>query len=59
MSAPLQHQPVTAIRAALSDAQIDAIFDLHRMLKRDGDHDLMAIGAAAIGTPGPAFLRPS
>ena len=41
------------MRAALSDAQIDAIFDVQRMADRDrmsdrGD-DLVAIGAAAIG----------
>ena len=40
----------TAMRAALSDAQINAIFDLQRMQRRDGrDDDLVAIGAAAIG----------
>lgn len=38
-----------AMRTALSDAQIDAIFQLQRMPGRDGESDLVAIGAAAIG----------
>ena len=42
-----------AMRAALSDAQVNAIFDLERMREReregDRDDDLVAIGAAAIG----------
>jgi len=38
-----------AMRAALSDAQVNAIFDLERMRQREGDDDLVAIGAAAIG----------
>lgn len=40
-----------AMRTALSDAQIDAIFDLERMRRREseGDDDLVAIGAGAIG----------
>ena len=33
---------------ALSDAQIAALFDVERMRERDGDNDLLAIGAAAI-----------
>ena len=38
-----------AMRARLSDAQIDAIFDLARMDQRTGNDDLVAIGATAIG----------
>ena len=38
-----------AMRARLSDAQIDAIFDLARMREDTSDHDLVGIGAAAIG----------
>jgi hypothetical protein len=38
-----------AMRKALSDAQIEAIFELHRMPRQDADSDLVAIGAAAIG----------
>lgn len=38
-----------AMRKALSDAQIDAIFELHRMRRQEADSDLVAIGAAAIG----------
>jgi hypothetical protein len=33
----------------LSDAQIDAIFDLARMRESKGNDDLVAIGATAIG----------
>lgn len=36
-------------RTALSDAQLDALFDEERMREREGNHDLVAIGAAAIG----------
>ena len=38
-----------AMRAALGDAQINAIFDLDRMRERSSDDDLVAIGAAAVG----------
>ena len=38
-----------ATSAALSDAQIDALFDVERIRERDGNHDLLAIGAAAMG----------
>jgi hypothetical protein len=45
------------MRAALSDAQINAIFDLQRMQRRDGrDDDLVAIGAAAIGALIGSFI---
>lgn len=37
------------MRARLSDAQIDAIFDLARMRESKGNDDLVAIGATAIG----------
>jgi hypothetical protein len=37
------------IRDRLSDAQIDAIFDLARMRQDEGNGDIVAIGAAAIG----------
>jgi len=39
----------TALRGALSDAQIEALFDHERMRDREGRHDLVAIGAAALG----------
>lgn len=49
------------MRKALSDAQIDAIFDLQRMQDRqrlrDRDDDLVAIGAAAMGALITALLR--
>jgi hypothetical protein len=38
-----------AIRHRLSDAQIDAIFDLARMRQDEGNGDIVSIGAAAIG----------
>lgn len=38
-----------AMRTRLSDAQIDAIFDLARMPPDSGDRDLLGVGAAAIG----------
>jgi hypothetical protein len=50
-----------AIRAALSDAQINAIFDMQPMVDRERmlerGHDLVAIGASAIGTLVASFLR--
>ncbi len=48
-----------AMRKALSDAQIDAIFELHRMPGQDADSDLVAIGAGAIGALIAALLRSS
>ena len=39
-----------AMKSRLSDAQIDAIFDLARMRERTGNDDLVAIGATAIGS---------
>jgi uncharacterized Zn finger protein (UPF0148 family) len=36
------------LRAALRDAQVDAIFDLERMRDRDDGRDLVAVGATAI-----------
>jgi hypothetical protein len=47
----------SALRTSLSEAQIDAIFDLNRMRQRDGDDDLVAIGAAAIGGLIAGLLR--
>lgn len=38
-----------ATSAALSDAQINALFDVERNREREGNHDLLAIGAAAMG----------
>lgn len=38
-----------ATSAALSDAQINALFDVERIREREGNHDLLAIGAAAMG----------
>jgi len=46
-----------AMRKALSDAQIDAIFELQRMPRQEANSDLVTIGAAAIGTLVAAFLR--
>ena len=34
---------------ALSNAQLDALFDQTRTSEREGNHDLLAIGVAAIG----------
>ncbi len=45
-----------AMRTALSDAQIDAIFELRRMPRQDVDSDLVAIGAAAIGALLAGFI---
>jgi endogenous inhibitor of DNA gyrase (YacG/DUF329 family) len=36
-------------RTMLSDAQLDALFDAERMRDHETSHDLVAIGAAAIG----------
>jgi hypothetical protein len=51
-----------AMRAALSEAQINAIFDMQRMADRerlvDRGDDLVAIGAAAIGELIEALVRP-
>jgi hypothetical protein len=38
-----------AIRNRLSEAQIDAIFDIARMRQDEGSGDIVAVGAAAIG----------
>jgi hypothetical protein len=38
-----------AVRNRLSEAQIDAIFDIARMRQDEGSGDIVAIGAAAIG----------
>ena len=56
-SAPASADP-NAMRAALSDAQVNALFDLQRMDRREGerDDDLVAIGAAAIGALVGIFL---
>ena len=45
------------MRTTLSDAQINAIFDVERMRQSDGDDDLVAIGAAAIGGLIAGLLR--
>jgi hypothetical protein len=46
-----------AVNTRLRDAQIDAIFDLERMRQREGNDDLVAIGAAAIGALVAGVLR--
>jgi hypothetical protein len=48
-----------ALRTTLSDAQINAIFDVERMRRSpsEGGNDLVAIGAAAIGVLIAAVLR--
>ena len=38
-----------AAKVAMSDAQLNALFDLERMREHDGSSDLLAVGAAAIG----------
>ena len=43
-------------RQALSDAQIDALFDQERMRERQGDNDLLVIGMKAIAGLVGAFL---
>jgi hypothetical protein len=49
-----------AVRTALSDAQVNAIFDLERMQqKSERNDDLVAIGAAAIGALVAGLLRAS
>jgi hypothetical protein len=55
-SSPAPSDP-DAMRAKLSDAQIDAIFDLKRMRQGEADDDLVAIGAAAIGALVAGLLR--
>ncbi len=56
-SAPAATDP-DAMRKTLSDAQIDAIFDLERMNRREGDDDLVVIGAAAIGALIAGLIAP-
>jgi hypothetical protein len=58
--APASADP-DSTRAALSDAQVNAIFDLERMRRREGERgdDLVAIGAAAIGALVADLLRSS
>lgn len=46
-----------AMRTTLSDAQINAIFDVERMRQSEGGDDLVAIGAAAIGGLLAGLLR--
>jgi hypothetical protein len=46
-----------AMRTTLSDAQINAIFDLNRKRQREGGDDLVAIGTAAIGALVAGLLR--
>jgi len=45
-----------ATRQALSDAQIDALFDQERVRQRAGNNDLLVIGIEAIGALVGAFL---
>jgi hypothetical protein len=46
-----------AARTAMTNAQIDALFDLERSRERDEHHgDLLAIGAHAIGAALGAFF---
>jgi hypothetical protein len=44
---PSQAAPTTT---ALSEVQLNALFDEERIRDHEGSHDLLAIGAAAIGT---------
>jgi hypothetical protein len=45
------------VRTTLSDAQVDAIFDVERLRQREGNDDLVSIGAAAIGALVAGLLR--
>jgi len=45
-----------AMRTRLSDAQIEAIFDLARMRETKGNDDLVSVGAAAIGALIAGFI---
>src|SRR5205823_4731720 len=47
-SSPTPSDP-DAMRNRLSEAQIDAIFDLAQTRRDDKNHDIVAVGAAAIG----------
>ena len=42
-------QPAAPTTTALGEAQLNALFDQERMREHEGGHDLLAIGAAAIG----------
>ena len=53
-AAPLDPE---TMRTTLSDAQINAIFDVNRMRPDDGNDDLVAIGAAAIGVLLAGLIR--
>ena len=46
----------TVTRKALSDAQIDALFDQERLRERQGDNDLLVIGMEAVAGLVGAFL---
>lgn len=46
---PAAQQPAPTT-SALSEAQLNALFDQERIREHEGSHDLLAIGAAAIGT---------
>lgn len=43
-------QAVAPTTSTLGDAQLNALFDMERIREHEGSHDLLAIGAAAIGT---------
>lgn len=43
------NQPTAPTTTAMSDAQLTALFDQERIADHEGGHDLLAIGAAAIG----------
>ena len=38
-----------SLQAALTDAQIKAVFDLERIREGEPEHDLLAVGLAAVG----------
>jgi endogenous inhibitor of DNA gyrase (YacG/DUF329 family) len=42
-------QPAAPTTSALGEAQLNALFDQEHMREHEGGHDLLAIGAAAIG----------
>lgn len=55
-ASPVAPRP-DAVRAALSEAQVSAIFDSERTRRREGSDDLVAIGAAAIAALVAVLLR--
>jgi len=55
--APLPGQAAAPTTSVLSDAQLEALFDQERIREHEGSHDLLAIGATAIGALVGGWLR--